>query len=569
MFKAARADTRACRLAIFAGFLVASILALSAQAFAGGGAEPGKQDATCAQYHRHHKAGKASRGRGRGHHHKHQKCGSGGSLSGRIVIRESTNPSGTGASFGFTAAALSASGFSLKDGQTTSFDVGAGAYTVAQGSLSGWTLKAIYCKDASGDTTVSGLTAMINVAAGETVFCVFKNAQLPPPADKGRIVITKQTYPAGSTQAFTFTAPGLSANGFSLKDTESTTFDNLTPGPFTVTENSTAGWALKAIDCQASGMHSGKGDYDHPKHHGSGPWMAHKSGGHSGGEGDHSGGADVNVSGDAVTINVAAGQTVSCAFKNKQIPVGAEVGTIVIAKLTVPAGANASFGFTAPALDADGFALVHGQSATFSGIAAGTYTVTENSASGWTLQTLGCVDGTADTTTSGATATIKVAAGETVTCTYTNAALPGVTTTPTTTTPAPTSTAPATPAPTTQTTTQSPSSGVLSETETNATVRSRAALAAPHACVRASYSLRVRGTSISKVSISVNGRHVKTVSAKNRSLIRISMKRQGARVQHVVARVSFKANASPRAKTLRTTVLRCQSVSGVLPSFAG
>ena len=66
---------------------------------------------------------------------------------------------------------------------------------------------------------------------------------------KGKIVIEKQTHPAGSAQAFTFTAASLDADGFALKDDESVTFDNLTPGTFAVSENATSGWELLKIRC--------------------------------------------------------------------------------------------------------------------------------------------------------------------------------------------------------------------------------------------------------------------------------------------------------------------------------
>ena len=265
----------------------------------------------------------------------------------------------------------------------------------------------------------------------------------PPPPPKGKVVITKQTHPDHSTQAFTFTAPGLDADGFALKDDESATFEQVTPGTYTVTENATPGWTLKRIACEASGNKPSK-DEDHKgDHHGS-----PKNDDHGSWKGDEleerrpqvmegprelgepwrrSPGRPVPTTGNAVTINVAAGQTVSCVFKNKQVP-APPPAKIVVTKMTVPPGANASFAFTAPVLDADGFALSHGQSATFGDLAAGTYVVTEESLAGWTLQTLACTDPTADTTTAGAVATIKVAAGETVTCTYTNAPTPTVTT---------------------------------------------------------------------------------------------------------------------------------------------
>ena len=383
----------------------------------------------------------------------------------------------------------------------------------------------------------------------------------PPPPPKGKIVITKQTHPDHSTQAFTFTAPGLDADGFALKDGESATFEQVTPGTYTVTENATPGWKLKWIACnKPSKDDDHKGDHHGSKHDEHDSWKGDdsKSDGHKSWKAraswanhgdDHP--APVTVNGNAVTINVAAGQTVSCVFKNKQVP-APPPAKIVVTKMTVPPGANASFAFTAPVLDADGFALSHGQSATFGDLAAGTYVVTEASLAGWTLQTLACTDPTADTTTAGAVATITVAAGETVTCTFTNAPTPTVTTPVT----------PAAPVPTT------PVSGVLPQTQQSG-VTPRATLGAPRQCVRTTYPVSISGRPISSISFSVNGRHVKTLRANKRTRVRTTLRIRSGRVQHIVARVTFTSNARPRSKTLRATVLRCQSVRGVLPSFTG
>jgi hypothetical protein len=392
----------------------------------------------------------------------------------------------------------------------------------------------------------------------------------PPPAPKGKIVITKQTHPDHSTQAFTFTAPGLDADGFTLKDDDSATFENVAAGTYTVTENATPGWTLKRIVCEASGKkpkdddhkghdHGSKDD-DHKDGKGDGKsWKARKSG--SSGGGDHSS-APVTVNGNAVTINLAAGQTVSCTFKNKPVP-PPPPAKIVVRKVTVPAGATASFAFTAPTLDADGFSLTDGQSATFDNLAAGTYVVTEGSLDGWTLQTLACADPTANTTTAGAVATIDVAAGETVTCTFTNAPTPAPTVTP------PTPEAPTPPGPTSQPPTSQPPTSGVSPQPPQAGVTPRASLGAPRQCVRTDYPVTISGRPISSISFSVNGRHVKTVRANRRTRVRTVLTIRTGRVQRVVARVNFTSNAQPRSKTLRATVLKCQSVRAVLPSFTG
>jgi hypothetical protein len=90
--------------------------------------------------------------------------------------------------------------------------------------------------------------------------------------------------------------------------------------------------------------------------------------------------------------------------------------------------------------DGDGI----GSSRTFNNLLPGTYTVTEGMVAGWTLSNLSCLDsyaGGTHSTVSGATATINLDPGETVTCTFTNAI-------PAADTPTPTSTPTDTPSPT-------------------------------------------------------------------------------------------------------------------------
>jgi hypothetical protein len=93
-------------------------------------------------------------------------------------------------------------------------------------------------------------------------------------------------------------------------------------------------------------------------------------------------------------------------------------GRIVIEKKTVPAGADQQFGFhPSESLSSSDFLLADGGEKVFES-SAGTYTVQELPTQGWTLTKLSCDD--ADSSVSEATATIELAAGETVVCTFTN-----------------------------------------------------------------------------------------------------------------------------------------------------
>ena len=103
-----------------------------------------------------------------------------------------------------------------------------------------------------------------------------------------------------------------------------------------------------------------------------------------------------------------------------------ERGTIVIEKVTDPTGGT-GFDFTDDIANPNSFTLDDGQSETFLDVLPGTYAVTETVPSGWDLTDLVCVDPTGDSSDAGATATIELDPGETVTCTYTNTELGSIT----------------------------------------------------------------------------------------------------------------------------------------------
>jgi Prealbumin-like fold domain len=90
---------------------------------------------------------------------------------GRIEIEKQTLPNGDPATFGFTGEITA----TLGDGQSDGKDVEAGTYTVSETALAGWTLTSIVCNDNNSSGT--GNTATFNVAAGETVRCVFTNTK--------------------------------------------------------------------------------------------------------------------------------------------------------------------------------------------------------------------------------------------------------------------------------------------------------------------------------------------------------------------------------------------------------
>ena len=90
--------------------------------------------------------------------------------------------------------------------------------------------------------------------------------------------------------------------------------------------------------------------------------------------------------------------------------------TIVVEKRTVPAGDAQRFTFTGMAAGVIGDA----QTIQVSALSPGAYTSTESVVSGWDLTRIACDDSDSSGSTQAATATFRVAAGETVTCTFTN-----------------------------------------------------------------------------------------------------------------------------------------------------
>lgn len=113
--------------------------------------------------------------------------------------------------------------------------------------------------------------------------------------------------------------------------------------------------------------------------------------------------------------------------QDNQIQAGAVIlpGTITIIKNTDPDDAqNFNFstngsGLSSFSLDDDSDSILS-NTKTFTGLAPGSFTVTEATSAEFTLSNLSCVDPTGNTTVNGPTADINLAAGETVTCTFTN-----------------------------------------------------------------------------------------------------------------------------------------------------
>ncbi len=168
--------------------------------------------------------------------------------------------------------------FSLaNDGQTRTFsDLTPGSgYTLAETPPAGWQQHTATCSDGSPVTN-------IDLAPGETVTCTFVNRKL------ATLIVRKQTQPSPDQTAttFPFTAGGgLSPATFALKDGQTRTFSDVVPSSgYTLAETPPSGWQQGTATCS---------------------------------------------DGSPVTnINLAPGETVTCTFVNRRVPLATGAHTI-------------------------------------------------------------------------------------------------------------------------------------------------------------------------------------------------------------------------------------------------
>ena len=291
---------------------------------------------------------------------------------GSITLIKQTIPDGDPQQFTFTGELAGTIG----DGQAIGpKSVAPGSYTATEAAQDGWDLTQISCDDTNSSGNLATRTATFNVAAGEDVTCTFTNTK------KGSITIVKATVPGEDPQDFTFDpSANLSADTFVL-DTDpgsgtaaSKAFTGLAPGTYSVQELATAGWDLTALAC---------------------------AGGAS---------TTTNLDTRTATINLAAGETVTCTFTNTKR------GSITLIKQTIPDGDPQQFTFTGELAGTIG----DGQAIGPKSVAPGSYTATEAAQDGWDLTQISCDDTNSSGNLATRTATFNVAAGEDVTCTFTN-----------------------------------------------------------------------------------------------------------------------------------------------------
>jgi len=278
---------------------------------------------------------------------------------GSIIVEKQTEPDGSTQTFAFSGDAAG----SISDGQQIIVnDLVPGTYSSVEAVPAGWDLTAIACDDGDSTGDLATATATFNLAAGETVTCVFTNTQ------RGSIIVEKQTVPDGATDVFNFSGDAAG----NISDDQQIVVDDLVPGNYSSVESALTGWNLTGIACD-----------------------------------------DANSSGDvaSATANFVldAGETVTCVFTNTQ------GGSITVEKQTDPDGSAQTFDFSgdvAGTISDDGTITVP--------VEPGTWTSTETVIAGWDLTAIVCDDDDSAGDIASATATFEVAAGEAVRCVFTN-----------------------------------------------------------------------------------------------------------------------------------------------------
>ncbi len=164
---------------------------------------------------------------------------------GVIIVDKVTNPSGNAQSFAFTTGGAGYVGFSLTDqAAPNSQSLAAGAYSVSEGVVSGWTQTSAVCVSSTQGVETPGA---ISLQAGETVTCTFTNTLQP-----GRLIVQKTTLPGATSTVFNINATGTGTISGTSTGTVTDAVDmsyEVTAGTYSVSETVPAGWTQTSNNC--------------------------------------------------------------------------------------------------------------------------------------------------------------------------------------------------------------------------------------------------------------------------------------------------------------------------------
>jgi hypothetical protein len=250
--------------------------------------------------------------------------------------------------------------------------------------------------------------------------------------------------------------------------------------------------------------------------------------------------------------------------------------TITVNMHTQPAGDTTPFTFhltgkNCPAAPTDyTFQLRDGESKAIPLCRGQAFFVKQEPMAGWKLVDLQCVATPADLDPRdafiidipGSMATVELSPNEKKACTFFNERVPA----PTPPTPPTTGAAPAVPV--SQQGAAAPTTPAAQGVSPEFAVSGRAALTSPKRCVERRYTVTVVAGNARAVSFFVNGKKVRTITARRGQKRFTAALSPRAAVDRVKARVSFTSNATPQSRTLNATVRRC-AAAAVRPQFTG
>ncbi len=291
--------------------------------------------------------------------------------------------------FAFTATGTGVSNFTLDDdngvvgadntnSESKVFNnLGAGTYTFTETAVNGWYLDSINCPNITESQNLETRQVSLTITAGQNVTCTFENRQL------GQIKVTKQTDPNGDPTSFAIAASpsgGVVGNASqNIVDDQTVTYV-VKHGTYAVNETVPAGWSMTSNTCSSMVI-------------------------------------DGNTPKDQQGI-----PTRTCLINNTKL------STLTIIKDAVPNSAQ-DFIFSTTGTGLSGFILdddadaVRSNQQEFSGLMPGSYSVTEQTTTGWSLTGLACTGTGADYDTDDNLLSVTLTAGQNITCTFTNTQL--------------------------------------------------------------------------------------------------------------------------------------------------
>jgi len=373
--------------------------------------------------------------------------------------------------FSFTTTGTGLSNFSLDDDSDATLfntkifsDLAAGTYSVTETVVPGWDLTSVVCSDQSPANA-------IDLSQGENVVCTFTNTKLGSISGykyedingDGQNISDWVVIPNWIIQLWQeqnlISSTSTDQNGFfsftnllngfyTVKEVVETGWINLTPdsidvtldvgendgqnnfvnfekASITVRKNVLDEFGNEVVDNQVFQVQINGGNTQQISETGNVTYTDLTPGQYTISELTPPSGYQLVSITNGGIVNVQSGQTYEIDVVNKQLP-----GSITIVKDAIP---NAGFNFNFSGdlgsfmLDDDSNATLS-NSTTFSNLGAGTYSLTENAYSAWTLTNLVCVDPDQETIVdiSSRNASIDLDFGENITCIFTNSRRPKI-----------------------------------------------------------------------------------------------------------------------------------------------